>query len=117
MEEQDTRRIALRRGVFFGYKHWLKLSPDQKRPTFKRILSHPEMLLPDGPKLTRSERAITRKASHGIVTSIDAYALSEEYELVEGDWTFQLWYGDQLLVEQIFRTYWPDEEASTASSG
>jgi len=44
------------------------------------------------------------------VTALDAYALSEDYELVEGDWTFQLWYQGQLLIEQKFTTYWPEEE-------
>lgn len=109
--EGDTRRIPLRKGVRFGYRYWLKVNPDQQRPAFRRVLIHPVMTLPDASKVSRSERTITKKATHGIVTAIDAYALSEDYELVEGDWTFQLWYQDKLLVEQTFTTYWPAVEA------
>ena len=47
--------------------------------------------------------------THGIVTAIDAYALSENYELVEGEWIFQLIWKDELLVEQRFMTYVPAE--------
>lgn len=38
------------------------------------------MTLPDGSKVIRSERTIRKKATHKIVTAIDAYALSEDYE-------------------------------------
>jgi hypothetical protein len=30
--------------------------------------------------------------------------------MVPGDWTFQLWYGDKMLLEQKFTTYWAEEE-------
>ena len=76
---------------------------------------HPEMVMPDGSKVSRSERTIRKRTTHGIVTSIDAYALSEDYELVEGDWTFQLWYEDNLLVEHSFTTYWPEEARDPAN--
>jgi hypothetical protein len=106
---EQTGRIPLRKGVYFGYKYWLKIEPDKPRADLKRVLLHPEMLMPDGSRVSRSERVIRKRTTHGIVTALDAYALSEDYELVEGDWTFQLWYGDDLLVEQTFTTYWPEE--------
>ena len=103
----DTNRVPLRKGVRFGYRYWLKLPPDQKRPSFKRVLIHPEMTLPDGSTVSRSERILKKHATHGIVTAIDAYALSEDYELVEGEWVFQLWYNEQMLVEQKFIAFNP----------
>jgi hypothetical protein len=109
---ENTDRIPLHKGVHFGYRYWLKFAPEQARPEFKRVLTHPEMTLPDGSKVIRSERVISKKATHGIVTAIDAYALSEDYELVEGEWTFQLWHGDKMLAEQNFTTFWPDEEST-----
>ncbi len=45
----------------------------------------------------------------GIVIALGAYALSENHELVAGDWAFQLWYQDELLIEQRFTTYWAEE--------
>jgi len=111
---EQTGRIPLRKGVYFGYKYWLKIEPDKSRADLRRVLIHPEMTLPDGSKVSQSERAIRKRTTYGIVTSLDGYALSEGYELVEGDWTFQLWYEDSLLVEQTFSTYWPDEAADLA---
>lgn len=103
----DTERVPLRKGVRFGYRYWLKLPPEQKRHSLKRVLIHPEMTLPDGSSVSRSERMINKRATHGIVTAIDAYALSEEYELVEGEWIFQLWFHEHKLVEQKFIAYTP----------
>ena len=107
---EDTQRIPLRTGVYFGYQYWLRLPPDEGKPVLKRVLIHPEMTLPDGSRVSRSERKFRRKATHGIVTAIDAYALSEDYELVEGDWVFQLWHQDEMLVEAKFTSYWPEGE-------
>ena len=106
---ETTTRIPLRKGTYFGYKYWLKIEPDKSRADLRRILIHPEMIMPDGSKVSRSERTIRKRTTHGIVTALDGYALSEDYELVEGDWIFQLWYKDDLLVEQTFTTYWPSD--------
>jgi hypothetical protein len=113
---ERTDRIPLRKGVVFGYRYWLKLSPEQSRPQLKRVLIHPPMTLPDGSTLSRSERMIRKKATHGIVTAIDVYALTEDYELVEGDWTFQIWYQDRKLAEQTFSAYTPDPEQTPGPS-
>ena len=103
----DTERVPLRQGVRFGYRYWQKLPPDQKRHSLKRVLIHPEMTLPDGSTVSRSERTINKHATHGIVTAIDAYAFSEDYELVEGEWIFQLWYNENMLLEQKFIAFKP----------
>ena len=107
---EQTDRIPLRKGVIFGYKYWIKIESDKSRAKFKRVLKHPEMTLPDGSRVSRSERKIQKRTTYGIVTALDAYALSEDYELVAGDWAFQLWYQDKLLVEQTFTTYWPEPD-------
>ena len=107
---EDTHRIPLRKGVVFGYRYWLKFPSDENRASFRRVLIHPQMILPDDSNVTRSERNIGKGTTNGIVTSIDAYALSEDYELVEGEWIFQLWYENKMLAEQRFTTYWPAEE-------
>lgn len=103
----DTERVPLSQGVRFGYRYWLKLPPDQKRYSLKRVLIHPVMTLPDGSTVSRSERTINKHATHGIVTAIDAYAFNEDYELVEGEWIFQLWYNENMLLEQKFIAFEP----------
>ena len=104
---EDTDRVALRKGIVFGYRYWLKFPASQQRVVLKRILIHPEMTLPDGSIVSRSEREITKTSSHGIVTAIDAYTFSEAYELLEGEWRFQLWFEDEMLSEQVFTTFKP----------
>jgi hypothetical protein len=115
---EQTQRIPLLKGTRFGYRYKLKLPSDESRPEIRRVLMHPEMTLLDGSTVSRSERTLRKRATYGIVNAIDAYALSEDYELVEGDWTFQLWYEDKLVVEQTFTTYRPDkDELATQESG
>jgi len=33
------------------------------------------------------------------------YSLDEDYELVEGEWIFQYWIEDRMLIEQKFYTH------------
>lgn len=108
-EGADTDRIPLRKGVRFGYRYWLKLPGETQRPGLTRVLIHPEMTLPDGSVVTRSSRVINKRATHGIVTAIDGYGITEDYEVVEGEWVFQIWYDGHKLVEQTFTTYRPDD--------
>lgn len=108
-EGVNTNRIPLRKGVRFGYRYWLKIPGEAKRPGLTRVLIHPQMTLPDGTVVTRSSRMINKRATHGIVTAIDAYGITEDYELVEGEWVFQIWYEGHKLVEQKFTTYKPEE--------
>lgn len=47
---------------------------------------------------------------------MDVYALNERYEMVEGEWIFQLYLGDRLLTEQRFITFQPGPQAAKKSS-
>lgn len=40
----------------------------------------------------------------------DGYAFSEPYELVAGDWTFQIWFAGEMMTEQQFLVYVPEDE-------
>jgi hypothetical protein len=46
----------------------------------------------------------------------DGYGFNEDYELVEGDWTFQIWYQDKKLIERKFVSYRPDPEKVSATA-
>ena len=50
---------------------------------------------------------ITGKVLYGQVVAYTGYGLNEDYEIVEGDWIFQIWYEDKKMIEQKFTTYWP----------
>lgn len=67
------------------------------------------MLLEDGSTTKGSDYTVSRKIKLGQVNAYDAYGFHDDYELVEGEWVFQLWYRDNLLLEQKFTTYRPEE--------
>ena len=118
---EQTDRIPLVKGTYFAYRYRLLNLPKYvvMKPVveLRKVLVHPEMTLPDGSTATGSDRVIKGRTSAGQVTGFDGYAFNEDYELVEGEWTFQIWYEDQMLVEQTFTMYWPEEgaEADTGS--
>lgn len=75
----------------------------------RRVLKHPAMTLPDGKVSTGSDYMINGHVSIGQVIAYTGYGLNEDYEMLEGDWTFQIWYQNKKLVEQTFTTYIPDD--------
>ena len=68
------------------------------------------MKLPDGTITTGSDFEVKRKVSSNHVIVYTGYGFDEAYEMVEGDWVFQIWHQDKKLIEQRFTTYWPGEE-------
>ena len=113
---EQTDRIPLVKGTYFAYRYRILNLPKDvaKRPAveLRKVLIHPEMTLPDGSTATGSDRTFKGRTSAGQVIGFDGYAFNEDYELVEGEWTFQIWFQDQMLVEQMFTMYWPEEDAS-----
>ena len=114
---KQTDRIPLVKDTYFAYRFSISYLPKEvvAKPfaELRKVLIHPEMTLPDGSKTTGAEQVYRERPSAGQVLGFDGYTFSEDYELVEGDWTFQIWYEDKLLVEQKFTTYWPEEGAGT----
>lgn len=106
-----AERIPLIKGgqIYFQYRIW----PLPAQPAYaelRRVVKHPKMTLPDGSFSTGSDRMIKGKISSNQVIAYTGYGLDEDYELVEGDWTFEIWYQDKKVIEQKFTTYQPEEE-------
>jgi hypothetical protein len=116
---EQTERIPLVRDTYFAYRFRILDLPKDvvKRPAvnLRKVLIHPEMTLPDGSTSTGSDRTLKGRTSAGQVIGFDGYAFNEDYELVEGDWTFQIWFQDHLMVEQTFTMYWPEEGAEAGA--
>jgi hypothetical protein len=112
---EEADRIPLVKGTYFAYRFQLWDLPKEvaKKPIVevRKVLVHPEMKLPDGDTSTGWDRVSKVRISAGQAIGFDGYAFNEDYELVEGDWTFQIWFQDQILTEQTFTTYWPEEGA------
>lgn len=107
---RSTERIPLIKGgqMYLQYRIW----PLPAQPAYadlRRVVKHPEMTLPDGSVSTGSDYMIKGKVSSNQVIAYTGYGLDEDYELVEGDWIFEIWYQDKKMIEQKFTTYQPDE--------
>ena len=108
---RSTERIPLIKGAQMYLQYRIKPFPD--RPAyvdFRQVLKHPEMTLPDGSISTGADIPFKGKVSANQSIGYIGYGFDEDYELVEGDWVFEVWYQDKKLVEQTFTTYWPDKE-------
>lgn len=112
---RSTERIPLMKGaqMYLKYRIW----PLPDLPAYvdlRRVLKHPEMTLPDGSVSTGSDYMIKGKVSVNQVIAYTGYGLDEDYELVEGDWVFEIWYQDTKIIEQKFTTYRPYKEEIAA---
>lgn len=107
----STDKIPLLKGaqMYLQYKIW-SLPNQPAYVELRRVLKHPRMTLPDGTTTTGSDFNVKRKVSSNHVIVYTGYGFDEDYELVKGDWVFQIWYKDEKLIEQKFTTYWPDEK-------
>ena len=114
---ETTDRIPLIKGTHFAYRYRIIDLPKEeaKKPVveLRKVLVHPVMTLLDGSTSTGWDRIARGRTSAGQVIAFDGYAFHEDYELVEGDWTFQIWFGDKKLVEQKFTAYKPEASDAT----
>jgi len=110
---ETTNRIPLLKNTYFAYRFRLLDLPKEevKKPTvnIRKVLIHPKMTLPDGSTSTGWDRVVRARTSISQVIAFDGYAFNEDYELVEGDWVFQIWFKNQKLVEQKFTTYYSEK--------
>ncbi len=108
-----TDRIPLVKDTYFGYQFRLwNLPPEVMiKPVMqlRKVLIHPEMTLPDGSKTTGWDRTFKGRVQVQQVLGFDGYGFNEDYELVEGDWIFQIWYQDKKLIERKFVSVWPEQ--------
>jgi len=109
---EKTMLIPLLKNTYFAYRFRLLNLPKEEviKPTvdIRKVLIHPEMNLPDGSTSTGWDRVVRARTSISQVIAFDGYTFTEDYELVEGDWIFQIWFKEKKLVEQKFTTYYPE---------
>jgi len=109
---EQTDRIPIKMGNYFGFQSRIEPLPGVSFIKLKKVVTHPEMVLPDGSKKSGYEVVEIKKVSSGVAFTTSGYSLDEDYELVEGEWTFQYWLEDKMLIEQKFHTYWPADSKS-----
>ncbi|MDT8388434.1 MAG: DUF3859 domain-containing protein [Thiogranum sp.] len=108
---REAERIPIKKGTILGYQYRLSNLPDMRSVQLRRVLRHPPFTLPDGTVSTGSEFTINKRVERNEVFAYDVYALNETYEMVEGEWIFQIYYRDRLLIDRKFTTYYVNDEA------
>ncbi|WP_455207799.1 DUF3859 domain-containing protein [Kaarinaea lacus] len=113
---EQTQRIPLEKNRLFGFKFRISGFEGKKSVQLKLVVTHPEITRPNGSMATGYSYPILLEVKDGVIENQTGYSLDHEYELVEGDWTFEFWYYNQKLVSQTFTTYKNDEPSSTGAS-
>lgn len=110
---EQTQRIPLEKSRLFGFKFRISGFDDKESVQLKLVVTHPEITRPNGSKSTGYTYPILLEVKDGVIENQSGYSLDHEYELVEGEWTFEYWYYKQKLVSQTFVTYISEVQPQT----
>lgn len=100
---ESTNVIPMRKGQLFGFKFKIKGFPkDQVAVQLRLVVTHPQITRPNGSVVGAYQYPVTLDVVGGVVENRSGYSLDHDYELVEGDWRFQYWLKDKMLLEQSF---------------
>jgi hypothetical protein len=113
---EQTQRIPLEKNRLFGFKFRISGFDDKQDVQLKLVVTHPEIIRPNGSKSTGYSYPILLEVKNGMIENQSGYSLDHDYELVEGDWVFEFWYYQQKLVSQTFTTYKSEESPDIAPS-
>jgi Domain of unknown function (DUF3859) len=98
---EETSKIAARIGVQFGYDFVLTGAPIGAMVPLKFITIFPAQGLQD-PKRGVLYRAELVQAKAIGTANGDGYQFDYDWELVPGEWKFQIWYQDRMMSEESF---------------
>ncbi len=105
---ERTDSIPARLGTIFGLQFRISgLDPELRRVRVWRVLRHPPFHTPDGAVVSKADYPLVLAVVGGVATGVTGYAFNEEYERVEGTWSFELWYEGEPLLQQRFVTHRP----------
>jgi hypothetical protein len=98
----ETTTIKARRGVGFGIEYRLLGSPKDARVPLRSVTIFPAAGLRNpktGERFERNEYIEDKEIGSLL---LKGYTLDDDWEVVPGTWTFQVWFGDKMLVEKSF---------------
>ena len=98
----STHTVPAQRGVTFGFKYRVIGSSAGNEVELTKITTFPPPgLRPPGASgpVTKTERTLRNKVGE---TRFTSYVLSNDYEVVPGVWTIELWAGGRRLASESF---------------
>ena len=102
-----TDTVPLREGVGFGIEWKASGLPDRAQLVFSYRISHPRIVRPDGRALTVTTQELPLRIRNGEIRTTDCYFLSEQHELVAGEWEIAIWFQGQRLAAKRFNVRAP----------
>ena len=98
----ETTKIPLRQGIAFGFT-WCANGLPEGDVTFIYEYVHPPAK--EGPKPGSTifeEEFVIEKHDSSEYCSIDAYSISEKWEMIPGEWTISIRFQNKLLATKTF---------------
>lgn len=117
---KQTTRIPVSKGALFGFQFQISgLNASVGVAPVELIVKHPKMKKPDGSESTGYRYVMDLKLNNGEVKDRMGYRTNEDYEVVEGEWSFEFRFMNKPLLVQKFTTYKAkdDKAADTKQAG
>jgi hypothetical protein len=108
--EVSTNEIPLKLNRLFGFKFRIEGFENKEAVQLKLVVEHPEIKRPNGSTSKGYSYPVLLEVKNGVIDNQSGYSIDHEYEMVEGDWTFEYWYNDEKLLSHTFKTV-KDESA------
>jgi len=102
--EAKTSEIPLKLNRLFGFKFRIEGFGDKDAVQLKLVVQHPVITRPNGSTSKGYNYPVLLEVKNGVIENQSGYSIDHEYEMVEGDWTFEYWYNEQKLLSQSFKT-------------
>ena len=99
MLQQSTTNVPARVGTRFGFRYRILGSPKDAPIMLAMVGEHPPLT---NPKTGKTSRRDEYQLQSWIGDTYTCYCLDEEWELVSGKWTFEVWHKGRKLCEQSF---------------
>jgi len=104
---KKTTDIPLKKGVIFGIEWEAQGLPDIPIKIAMRV-KHPQTTKPDGTVSTGFDEMLPFSPKKGRIKKRgDYYGLSEDWEMLPGEWSLSMVYEGKVLCEEVFRVIAP----------
>lgn len=105
---QSTDRVPARLGTRFGVNYVIVGNPEGTIVEFREVVRLPAPGLRN-PKTGNVYRETNRTVQKAIGNrgTLTGYSFDQDWEMVPGPWTFELWLGERLMLTKTFTVYKP----------
>lgn len=115
--EAQTTEIPLKLNRLFGFKFRIEGFQGKEAVQLKLVVEHPVITRPNGSTSKGYSYPVLLEVKNGVITNQSGYSIDHDYEMVEGDWTFEYWYNEHKLLSQSFKTVTPSNSQEGETQG